>query len=51
MIENKIQDQIDVINKKLDIVLEEIYVQKSVRESASDLLVTCRLCGKAISNP
>ena len=48
MTENKIQDQIDVINKKLDIVLEEIYVQKSARESTSDLLDDLSIVGKDV---
>lgn len=46
MTENKIQDQINDINRKLDIVLEEIYVQKSARESASDLLDDLSIVGK-----
>ncbi|MCK5839080.1 MAG: hypothetical protein KAG99_04485, partial [Bacteroidales bacterium] len=48
MTENKIQDQINDINRKLDIVLEEIYVQKSARESASDLLDDLSIVGKDI---
>jgi len=48
MTENKIQNQINDINRKLDIVLEEIYVQKSARESASDLLDDLSIVGKDI---
>lgn len=37
MEENKMQDQIDVINKKLDIILEEIELQKRQRCEMEDL--------------
>ena len=37
MVENKMQDQINVINKKLDIILEEIELQRVHRREMEDL--------------
>ncbi len=45
---NKIQQQIDDINRKLDLVLEEIVAQKEVRQTAEDLVSDVSLIGKDI---
>ncbi|MBN2614492.1 MAG: DUF1641 domain-containing protein [Bacteroidales bacterium] len=41
----KIQQQIDDINRKLDIVLEEVMAQKEVRQTASDLVADVSVIG------
>jgi len=48
MSEKHIQSQIDEINKKLDIILDEIYNQKQVRESALDLVDDLSIVGKDV---
>ena len=48
MSEKNIQSQIDDINKKLDLVLEEIYAQKQMRESAIDLMDDLSIVGKDV---
>ena len=50
MSEKNIQSQIDDINKKLDLVLEEIYAQKQMRESAVDLMDDLSIVGKDVFN-
>lgn len=42
----KIQQQIDDINRKLDIVIEEVMAQKEVRQTASDLVADVSVIGK-----
>lgn len=45
--ENKeIQQQIDTINQKLDLVLEEMLAQREVRKTASDLVSDISIIGK-----
>ncbi|MCB2219643.1 MAG: DUF1641 domain-containing protein [Bacteroidetes bacterium] len=46
MTEQKIQQQIDDINHKLDIILEEVFAQKQNRESMSDLMDDLSIVGK-----
>ncbi|MBN2637748.1 MAG: DUF1641 domain-containing protein [Bacteroidales bacterium] len=41
----EIQQQIDDINRKLDIVLEEVMAQKQVRQTASDLVTDISVIG------
>lgn len=53
MSENKIteiniQDQINDINRKLDLVLEEVYAQKQSRETVSDLVDDLSIVGKDV---
>ncbi len=46
MTEVNIQNQIDEINRKLDLVLEEVYAQKQSRESVNDLMSDLSIVGK-----
>jgi len=46
MTEQKIQQQIDDINRKLDIILEEVFAQKQNRESMNDLMDDLSIVGK-----
>ena len=46
MAEQNIQHQIDVLNKKLDLILEEIVAQKQSRESMEDLVSDLSVIGK-----
>ena len=46
MTEQKIQQQIDDINRKLDIILEEVFAQKQNRESINDLMDDLSIVGK-----
>jgi uncharacterized protein YjgD (DUF1641 family) len=46
MTEHKIQQQIDDINHKLDIILEEVFAQKQNRESMNDLMDDLSIVGK-----
>ena len=48
MTEQKIQQQIDEINRKLDIILEEVFSQKQSRETISDLADDLSLVGKDV---
>lgn len=46
MEDKKIQQQIDDINRKLDLVLGEVMAQKEVRQTASDLVTDLSVIGK-----
>ncbi len=46
MTDINIQNQIDEINRKLDLVLEEVYAQKQSRESVNDLMSDLSIVGK-----
>ena len=46
MTEQHIQQQIDDINRKLDIILEEVFAQKQNRESISDLMDDMSIIGR-----
>ncbi len=46
MTEQKFQEQIDDINRKLDIILEEVFAQKQNRESINDLMDDVAIVGK-----
>lgn len=46
MTEQNIQQQIDDINKKLDIILEEVFSQKQNREAINDLMDDLSIVGK-----
>ncbi len=46
MTEQKIQQQIDDINRKLDIILEEVFAQKQNRQSINDLMDDLSIVGK-----
>lgn len=48
MTEPKIQQQIDDINRKLDIILEEVFSQKQSRETISDLADDLSIVGKDV---
>ena len=48
MTEQKIQQQIDDINRKLDIILEEVFSQKQSRETISDLADDLSIVGKDV---
>ena len=48
MTEQKIQLQIDEINKKLDIILEEIFIQRQNREATKDLVEDLSIIGKDV---
>lgn len=48
MSEQKIQQQIDDINRKLDIIIEEVFAQKQSRETISDLADDLSLVGKDV---
>ncbi len=48
MTEQHIQVQIDEINKKLDLILEEIYVQRQSREATNDLIEDLSIVGKDV---
>lgn len=48
MPENNIQSQIDEINRKLDIILEEVAAQKASRETMEDLVDDVSIIGKDI---
>ncbi len=48
MTEQKIQLQIDEINKKLDIILEEIFIQRQNREATKDLVDDLSIIGKDV---
>ncbi|GAB4313315.1 MAG: hypothetical protein Kow00127_04250 [Bacteroidales bacterium] len=46
MTEQNIQRQIDDINRKLDLILEEVFAQKQSRESMADLMDDLSIVGK-----
>lgn len=48
MSEEIIQAQIDAINKKLDLILEEVYAQREARQSLQDLTDDFSIIGKDI---
>ena len=48
MTEQKIQLQIDEINRKLDLVLEEIFLQRQNREATKDLVEDLSIIGKDV---
>jgi uncharacterized protein YjgD (DUF1641 family) len=48
MTEQSVQIQIDEINKKLDIILEEIFIMKQNREATKDLVDDLSIIGKDI---
>jgi len=48
MSEIAIQAQIDAINKKLDLILEEVYAQREMRQSLTDLADDASIIGKDI---
>lgn len=48
MSEQTIQAQIDAINRKLDLVLEEVYAQRELRESLKDLADDASIIGKDV---
>jgi uncharacterized protein YjgD (DUF1641 family) len=48
MADTHVQTQIDDINRKLDIILEEVYAQKQTRESLYDLADDVSIVGKDI---
>jgi uncharacterized protein YjgD (DUF1641 family) len=48
MSEEIIQVQIDAINKKLDLILEEVYAQRETRQSLQDLADDVSIIGKDI---
>jgi uncharacterized protein YjgD (DUF1641 family) len=48
MTEQKIQQQIDDINRKLDIILEEVFAQKQSRDSMNDLMDDLSIVGKDV---
>jgi uncharacterized protein YjgD (DUF1641 family) len=48
MTEQNIQTQIDDINRKLDIILEEVFAQKQSRETLSDLADDLSIVGKDV---
>ena len=48
MTEQNIQLQIDDINKKLDLILDEVYAQKQNRESMNDLMADLSIVGKDV---
>jgi uncharacterized protein YjgD (DUF1641 family) len=48
MADTHVQTQIDEINRKLDIILEEVYAQKQTRESIYDLADDVSIVGKDI---
>ena len=48
MAETDVQIQIDAINRKLDIILEEVMAQRETRESISDLTSDLSIIGKDI---
>lgn len=48
MTEQNIQLQIDEINKKLDLILEEIFIQRQSREATKDLIDDLSIIGKDV---
>jgi uncharacterized protein YjgD (DUF1641 family) len=48
MADENIQAQIDAINRKLDLILEEVYAQREVRESLTDLADDVSIIGKDV---
>lgn len=48
MVEQVIQAQIDTLNQKMDIILEEVYAQKEARESLQDLMDDLSLVSKDV---
>ncbi len=48
MSEEIIQSQIDAINRKLDLILEEVYAQRELRESVTDLADDAYIIGKDV---
>lgn len=48
MTEQNIQGQIDDINRKLDIILEEVFAQKQSRDSMNDLMDDLSIVGKDV---
>ena len=48
MTEQNIQLQIDEINKKLDLILEEIFIQRQNREATNDLIDDLSIIGKDV---
>lgn len=46
--DSSIQLQIDEINRKLDIIIEEVYAQKEARQSVEDLVEDVSIIGKDI---
>lgn len=48
MADQNIQQQIDEINRKLDLILEEITLQKQSRETTEDLITDLSIIGKDV---
>ena len=48
MTEQNIQGQIDDINRKMDIILEEVFAQKQSRDSMNDLMDDLSIVGKDV---
>jgi uncharacterized protein YjgD (DUF1641 family) len=48
MTDQNIQQQIDDINRKLDIILEEVFAQKQSRDSMNDLMDDLSIVGKDV---
>ena len=48
MSEQHIQAQIDAINQKLDMILEEVYAQRETRHSLLDLADDAYIIGKDV---
>lgn len=46
MSDNSIQEQINEINRKLDLILDEAYIQRQNREAVNDLLEDMSVVGK-----
>lgn len=50
MTDQNVQIQIDEINRKLDLILEEIFLQKQSRETTEDLISDLSIIGKDVFN-
>ena len=48
MTDQNIQVQIDDINRKLDLILEEVFAQKQSRDSMNDLMDDLSIVGKDV---
>lgn len=48
MADNEIQSQINELNRKMDVILEEVYAQKEARESVYDLTNDLSIVGRDI---
>ena len=48
MPENSLQSQIDLLNQKMDVILEEVYAQKQARENIQDLISDLSLIGRDV---